>query len=81
MEAALDSLDITTLKTYRAEAIVALQALATSQTEIEIDGLDGSRVKYNTASMPRLKEWIADLQSAIDRKSTGLRRKPIHLVA
>ncbi|MCB1723222.1 MAG: hypothetical protein KDJ39_05960 [Gammaproteobacteria bacterium] len=81
MEAALSTLDISTLQTYRAEAIAALHSLALGQTEIEIEGLDGSRVKYSTASMARLQEYIATLQSAIDAKTTGLRRKPIHLVA
>jgi hypothetical protein len=79
MDAALATLDIATLQSYRDEALAALHRLAVGQRTESIAYKGNSR-SFVPGDEPILRRWIADLQAAIDAKSAGttLVRGPIH---
>lgn len=47
------------------EANAALHALSLGRTVVEVTDSDGSKVRYNTSSASRLKDYIADLTAEI----------------
>lgn len=70
MEAALLTLDLATLKTWRTDALNAMHALATGVREVSVRQGDVA-VQYSEASKAKLQEYINQLQSAIRSKETG----------
>lgn len=79
MDAALATLDLATLQSYRADAIAALHQLNIGRRSEEIV-YQGYRRRFSAGEEARLRRWIDDLQSVIDAKSAGVtpRRGPIH---
>jgi hypothetical protein len=79
MDAALATLDLPTLQSYRADAIAALHKLNIGQRSEEI-AYQGYRRRFSVGEAAQLRAWINDLQSAIDAKDAGVtsRRAPIH---
>lgn len=79
MDAALATLDLETLQSYRAEAIPELRRLNTGQ-RTEAIAYRGNQRRFAPCEEPALCRWISDLQAAIEAKSAGTtsRRGPIH---
>lgn len=76
--------DIATLQLRLAEAELAYHRLATGSAEVTVEH-DDMKVTYNTASVPKLQQYIADLRSQL--RSAGVldatqapRRRPIYPV-
>jgi hypothetical protein len=68
VEAALASLDLTTLQSYRTEALTALHQLRTGKRTVSISHTGVSRT-YAQNETRALESYISALQSAIDAKT------------
>lgn len=47
------------------EAEAALHSLSLGRSVVEVTDSDGSKVRYNTSSASRLKDYIADLKAEV----------------
>lgn len=67
---ALLNLDTAQLQTWLSEALAARHQLAIGARTVAIQWED-RRQQYSEADVPALNRYIADLQTAITRKTTG----------
>lgn len=77
---ALQSLPLDQLQSERSECLAALLAIAKGR-KVQRTGFDGRSVDYTPADTARLESLIADLDAAIQAKTTGTpTRRPLHPV-
>ena len=79
MESALQSLTLTELKDYRAQALTALAALHGGARQVSTS-IDGRRQDLQPGEVDKLERWIGQLQAAIRAKEIGRpARSPIYV--
>lgn len=79
MEAALLTVDLTTLKAWRTDALNAMHALATGVREVSVRQGEVS-VQYTETTKAKLQEYINQIHAAIRSKESGAPvRGPIYI--
>lgn len=76
--ATFTGIPLETLAAWLTEAQTAYHALNTGTQTVSV-GTGDTRVSFTAAEVPKLKQYIADLQTAIVALSTGFTRKGIYL--